>query len=203
MKRFKIAKILSVVLAAAFAVSVFTTNADAASRGDQYKRELTGGEIQAIATIFDGKFYANAYPDLLLAYGRDYYTADCDQFLFAHFITCGIWEERQCSPKFNVDVYATRNADLHSVFGTDVPSYYYYYATFDKGAANRGTSTLSEAYRRNVDVYSVYDFTVGQVGPNKGAIPVQTQNYAPNLGIKDSSEASMRMRNYILFGAYE
>ena len=124
MKRFKITKVLSLALAAVFAVSVFTTNASAASRADQYRRELTTEEVQCLYSMFDAQFYASANADVMDYYGFDYYTTDCDMTLFAHFLACGLWEERQPNAQFNVDVYATRNVDLRAAYGDDIVAYY-------------------------------------------------------------------------------
>lgn len=179
----KLTKVLSLALATVMAVSVFTSTTFAASRADQYKRDLTVEEQQAIATIFDAKYYAEVYRDVMDYYGFDYYTSDCDVTLLAHFLTYGIWEERQPNAQFNIDVFATRNVDLHQEYGDDIIAYYLYYATYPNCMTTRGVATWSEAYNRGVTVYSVYDFVAGEVQPKAGSLPVQTVNYAPNLGI--------------------
>ena len=184
MKRFKITKVLSLALAAVFAVSVFTTNASAASRADQYRRELTTEEVQCLYSMFDAKFYAGANADVMDYYGFDYYTTDCDMTLFAHFLACGLWEERQPNAQFNVDVYATRNVDLRAAYGDDIVAYYVHYATHPEEVTWRVTPTLGDAFRNGITVYSVYDMVLGSTSAVKaGALPVQTVNYAPVLGI--------------------
>ena len=179
----KITKILSLALATVMALSVFTFSSSAASRADQYKRELTEDEVKAIYTIFDAKYYAEVYRDVMDYYGFAYYTDDCAMTLFTHFVTYGIWEERQPNAQFNIDVFATRNVDLHQEYGDDIIAYYMYYAEYPNCLSSRGVATWSEAYNRGVTIYSVYDFVVGQTQPKAGALPVQTANYAPNLGI--------------------
>ncbi len=180
----KLSKVLSFALAMVVAVTTFTTTAFAASRGDAYRRELTTEEVQSIYSIFDAKYYANAYPDVMHFYGYDYYTPECDATLFTHFAACGIWEERQPCAEFNIDVYATRNVDLRSQFGDDIIAYYVYYASHLKEQSWRIVPTWSDAYYHGVTVYSVYDLVAGDAAAVKpGAIPVQTPTNAPMLGI--------------------
>ncbi len=183
MKKFRITKVLSLALATVFAVTFLSTNSLAASRADQYKRELTAEEKQAIATIFDAKYYATVYRDIMDFYGFKYYTTSCDATLLDHFLNYGIWEERQPNASFNIDVFATRNVDLHQQYGDDIISYYTYYATYPNCMNVRGVATLSAAYASGSTIYSVYDFVTGQIQPKAGSVPVQTVNYAPNLGI--------------------
>lgn len=170
----KFTKLLSLALAAVIAVSTFTISSSAASRGDAYKRALTADEVATIKTIFDAKYYGTVYPDIVHFYGYDYYTKDLDDMLFNHFINCGIWEERQPSAAFNVDVYASRNTDLQPQFGDDIIAYYVYYATHLKEQSWRSIPTLNDAWNKDATIYSVYDFVAGQVGPKAGAVAVQT-----------------------------
>ena len=180
----KFTKIVSLALALVCAVSVFSTAASAKTvRGYDYKRALTQEEIVQIYSIFDAEFYAAANRDVMDYYGYKVYSSDCDFNLFSHFINYGIWEERQPNALFNVDVFATRNVDLRKEYGDDIIAYYIYYATYPTCYLTRGNATWGEAYRRNVDVYSVYDFNKGDGSLKAGALPMQTANYAPELGI--------------------
>ena len=174
MKKFKFTKIVSFALAMFMAFSVFTVNVSAASRGDAYKRQLTAEEIATIKTVFDAKYYGSVYLDVVHFYGYDYYTPAIDDILFAHFINCGIWEERQPSAAFNVDVYESRNTDLQPQLGDNIIGYYMYYATHLKEQSWRVVPTLNDAWAKQATIYSVYDFQVGQVGPKAGAVAVQT-----------------------------
>lgn len=185
MKKFRVTKILSAALAVVTAVTVFTTSALAGNvRADQYKRELTTEEQQLIATVFDAKYYANAYLDVLHFYGYDYYKPEADAVLLNHFLNYGIWEERQPNAAFNIDVYATRNGDLRQQYGDDIIAYYVYYAGNPKEVAWRILPTWADAYAKGCTIYSVYDLVAGSSTAVKpGAIAVQTANYAPNLGI--------------------
>ncbi len=184
MKSIKLTKVLSLVLTFAFTLSVFSTNAFAASRADEYKRDLTAEEVTLISSIFDAEYYASVYADVMDYYGYDYYTTDCDTTLLTHFLSIGIWEERQPNASFNIDVYATRNVDLRAAYGDDIISYYVYYATHLKEQSWRVVPTWADAYANGVTIYSVYDLVAGSSTEVKaGAYPVQTANYAPNLGI--------------------
>lgn len=172
----KITKFLSLALATVIAISSFSITGKAASRADENRRDLTAQEIAYIAQVFDADYYATAYPDLKDA------SVIGEEALFTHFITFGIWEERQCNVNFNVDVYASRNPDLQEAFGSDIVSYYVHKAIHAKEQW-RAKATLNDAYYNGVTIYSVYDFVKGQTGPVAGAIPVQHVNYAPALGI--------------------
>lgn len=172
MKRFKIAKVLSLALSFVFALSIFTVTSVAHSNpGEAYKRALTNDEIATIATIFDAEYYAKQCPDVVDAFG----TKDAN-VMFAHFINSGLWEKRQPNAELNIDVYATRNVQLHKQLGNDIVAYYVYYANHPEERANLGVCTLGDAARRRAAVYSVYDFVVGQEQPRAGAWKVQSEN---------------------------
>ena len=166
----KVRKIVSMVFAIVFAVSVFTTHSEAAmsAAGQAHMRPLSENEVQLIYSIFKADEYTKMYPDVKEVLGTDEMT------LFNHFITFGIWEQRQPCVAFNVDVYASRNTDLQPQFGDDIIAYYMYYATHLKEQSWRVVPTLNDAWAKQATIYSVYDFQVGQVGPKPGAVAVQT-----------------------------
>ena len=178
MKKFRVTKVLSLVLAAVFLVTAFSFNSYAASAADAHRRELTGDEILAIKSMFNAKEYASYYPDVEKELGSD------EAVLFNHFITFGIWEQRQPSVTFNVDVYASRNADLQERFGDDIVAYYVYYSENKKIETWRPLPVPTDALWNNCTIYSVYDFVQGQKGPKAGAIPVMTPNYHPGITVK-------------------
>ena len=184
----KVRKLLSMALAIMFAISVFSIRSEAAmsAAGQAHMRPLSENEVQLIYTMFKADEYTKMYPDVKEVLGTDEMT------LFNHFITFGIWEQRQPCVAFNVDVYATRNPDLHKEFGDDIVAYYRYYATHLNEQSWRTTPTKYDALWHNCIIYSVYDFVEGQDGPREGAIPVQTGNYHPDVFIngEDPSEAN-------------
>lgn len=183
----KFTKIISLALAMVFALSVFSTSAFAGNdRSAQYKRDLTAEEQQLIASVFDAKYYGNAYMDVLHFYGYDYYKPEADAVLLSHFLNYGIWEERQPNAGFNIDVYATRNGDLRQAYGDDIIAYYVHYAGNPKEQAWRIIPTWADAYAKGSTIYSVYDLVAGSATAVKpGAVAVQTPTSAPNLGIGD------------------
>lgn len=176
MKKSKITRILSLALATVIAVSTFSINSFAASRAKEYKRDLTAEEVTYLQSMFDATYYAKVYPDVVDTLGTD----DAET-MFLHFVTFGLWEERQPSAGFNVDVYASRNGDLQVAFGDDIVAYYVHYASHESEHAWRTKPTLADAYYKQATIYSVYDFVKGQRGPAAGAYPIQNVNYAPNL----------------------
>ncbi|SCZ78674.1 hypothetical protein SAMN02910350_01390 [Pseudobutyrivibrio xylanivorans] len=176
MKKF-ITKALAMALAVVIAITTFSTSSLAASAADTHRRDLTAEEIVTIKTMFKADQYAKYYPDVVKELGSD------EQVLFNHFITFGIWEQRQPSVAFNVDVYASRNPDLQSVYGDDIVAYYIHYATHPVENGWRATPTPHDAIWNGCTIYSVYDFVKGQTGPKKGAIPVLTPNSHPRIDL--------------------
>ncbi|SDH59261.1 hypothetical protein SAMN05421493_10267 [Pseudobutyrivibrio sp. 49] len=176
MKRF--VKFLSLAVATAIAVSVFTVNSYAMSApAEAQRRDLTADEIALLKTIFVADQYGRYYPDVVKELGNN------PDVLFNHFVTFGIWEQRQPSVAFNVDAYASRNLDLRPIFGDDIIAYYMHYCTTRNEWPNRKTPTKESALWNNETVYSVYDFVKGQTAPKKGAIPVMTPNNHPGVVI--------------------
>ncbi len=187
----KLTQFLSLGLVVFISASVFTINAFAMSpTAEAHRRDLTAEEIQLISTIFKEDQYAKMYPDVKNELGDDR-TA-----LLTHFVTFGIWEQRQPSAWFNVDAYATRNADLQKSFGDDIVSYYVYYATHQNEQAWRPVPTKEDALWNNTSVYSVYDFVEGQTGPKAGAIPVMTSNahYGTYLSSQEAQEEADKLK---------
>jgi hypothetical protein len=87
--------------------------------------------------VFNHKFYADANPDVKAAYGYD------KAKLFDHFIKCGMTDADKNGnltrigktiATFNVEVYASHNPDLVTVFGALTPktsrNYYKHYCEF-------------------------------------------------------------------------
>ncbi|MBR5636523.1 MAG: hypothetical protein IKW81_06300 [Pseudobutyrivibrio sp.] len=187
-------KLLRGVATIAMAITLFmTARVDAFAMSDvaqQHARQLTADEIGVIASIFDDQWYAKNYPDVPKVYGYE------RAALLNHFVTFGIWEQRQPAVDFNVDVYATRNPDLHYQYGDDIVAYYMFYSYFPAERQKRTFPTLADAYRNNTDVYSVYDFVKGQYGPRKGAVPVSTRNYHPDLIINEGGAPKTEAEYY-------
>ncbi len=172
----KFVKALSLALATLMAVSVFTIDSFAMSaQGEAHRRQLTSDEVKTIYTVFNAKEYALMYPDIQKELGDD------ELALFTHFVTFGIWEQRQPTVAFDVDVYASRNSDLQAVYGDDIVGYYLHYANTKKTEGWRPIPTKRDALWNNCTIYSVYDFVKGQTGPKAGAVPVQTLNYHPGI----------------------
>ncbi len=184
----KISRVLSLALAVICAVSFFSIKSEAAmsAAGQAHMRALTADEVQTLYSLFEADEYTKMYPDVKEVLGTDEMT------LFNHFITFGIWEQRQPCAAFNVDVYATRNLDLHVAYGDDIVAYYMYYATHLKEQSWRPKPTKYDALWNNCVIYSVYDFVEGQEKPRQGAVPVQTANYHPDVFIygEDPKEAN-------------
>ncbi len=153
-------------------------------------RPLTADEVSVISRIFDAKWYAKDNPDVVKIYGES------EEALLNHFVSFGIWEQRQPAVDFNVDVYATRNPDLQREFGDDIIGYYLHYAYFPAERQSRTIPTLADAYYHDTDVYSVYDFVKGQTGPKKGAVPVSTRNYHPDLILKEDNPGPQTEAEY-------
>jgi hypothetical protein len=175
MKKTFLTKVVALAFTAVFAVSAFSVNCEAAyhTSAEGQKRQLTAEEIAALKTIFKADQYAAYYPDVVDVLGED------ETSLFNHFISFGIWEERQPNVAFNVDVYASENYDLQKAFGGDLMSYYNHYINTKN--EYRRVPAPADALRNGYTIYSVYDFVQGQIGPQKGAVPVLTPDYHPGI----------------------
>ncbi|MBE5915213.1 MAG: hypothetical protein E7273_00050 [Pseudobutyrivibrio ruminis] len=174
----RVTKFLSLAIAMLLAVSFFSIDSYAMSSvAQQHVRELSVEEQQLISTMFNAEQYAKMYPDVVEVLGTD------EAVLFNHFITYGIWEQRQPSVAFNVDVYATRNIDLQQEYGDDIIAYYIYFAGNPGQQAYRPSPVPSDALWNDCVIYSVYDFVKGQIGPKAGAVPVLTSNWYPGYSM--------------------
>ena len=78
MKKFKVARVLSFVMAVVISVTALTIDSSAASAADTHKRTLTTDELIALSTVFNAKEYAAYYPDVEQALGTD------EKVLFSH-----------------------------------------------------------------------------------------------------------------------
>ena len=166
------------MMATFLAVSFFSVNSYAMSaEGEAHRRQLTTEEIKTIYPMFNAKEYAKMYPDVKNELGED------EKALYTHFVTFGIWEQRQPSVAFNVDVFASFNYDLQAAYGDDIVAYYTHFATH--AGEYPVMPTKYNALRQGRMIYSVYDFVKGQTGPKKGAVPVQTANYHPGIELND------------------
>jgi len=174
----RLTKFLSMALAVVIAVSAFSFSSYAKMTTEEaltHSRALTEEEVQCLYFLFEADQYAAMYPDVAEALGTD------EMALFTHFITFGVWEERLPSVAFSVDVYATWNPALQVAYGDDIISYYVYYVQNYKTEAAKTLPTVMNAFRGGWDIYSVYDFVKGQVGPREGATTVQDRTYYPGM----------------------
>ncbi|CBK73292.1 hypothetical protein CIY_03380 [Butyrivibrio fibrisolvens 16/4] len=76
-----------------------------------------------IARVFDAKYYAQAYPDVVAALGND------PAVLLNHYVNNGIYEGRDASATFNMSVYALANPDLVTAFGSNYQAFINHYVT--------------------------------------------------------------------------
>lgn len=96
-------------------------------------------DMNAFAPVFDAGYYLARYPELASSCGSN------PEALFNHFITVGMNEGRQASPKFNVLVYIRENEDLRKAFGRSLSSYYFHYASrgYKEGRVASSDETLT------------------------------------------------------------
>ncbi|MDD4849702.1 MAG: SH3 domain-containing protein [Gemmiger sp.] len=72
------------------------------------------------ANVYDYRYYAATYPDLVAVLGTD------PNALIAHFVNSGMNEGRQGISSFNVYSYRNEHPDLSSQFGDNLRMYYLY-----------------------------------------------------------------------------
>ena len=97
------------------------------------------GQAAMYASIFDAKFYAQKYPDLVAALGTD------ENALLAHFLTNGMIEGRQGCAEFNVQFYMAKYPDLRAAYGDQLPFYYMHYMSSGKLEGRQGNGTITAA----------------------------------------------------------
>lgn len=102
------------------------------------KVTLTDASKAALKTVFDAKYYAQAYPDVVAALGNS------EEALFSHYIANGINEGRDASATFNASVYALANPDIVAAYGDDINGYINHYVNFGV-KENRIASTTALA----------------------------------------------------------
>ncbi|SFH68416.1 hypothetical protein SAMN04487830_10522 [Pseudobutyrivibrio sp. OR37] len=109
---------------------------------------LTSDSISALKAVFDAKYYAETYPDIVTVLGND------ESVLFNHYITNGIYEGRDASVSFNVSFYSLANADVTAIYGEDLNGYISHYVNYgikeNRIASAQAFSTASPAAQQVV-----------------------------------------------------
>ncbi len=109
-------------------------------------------EQKMMRQVFDAKYYAQAYPDVVSVLGND------ENKLFAHYLSAGIFEGRNASATFNADAYASANPDLVAVYDTtnnahDLVNYVFHYLVCGKTEGR--VATIADAAQKGIAVTSV------------------------------------------------
>lgn len=76
--------------------------------------------------VFDAKYYAENNPDVVKAVGNE------EKALLEHFVTLGIYQERQGSKDFDVEKYLYFNEDVASSCQKDKRDAYLHYIMYGK-----------------------------------------------------------------------
>ncbi len=96
-------------------------------------------EAQALDEVFDATYYAEHYPDVVLAKG------DNKDVLLDHYVRHGIYEGRSASATFNAKAYRTRYSDIDALYGNDWLKYVTHYVNVGR-AEGRDASPLPSNY---------------------------------------------------------
>lgn len=94
--------------------------------------------------LFDARFYANLYPDLMKAFGEN------EKLLYQHFEMFGMSEGRCASPVFDPKFYKEKYADLKRAFGDDCKKYFQHFLTYTVNGSEgrRGSELFDVKYYR-------------------------------------------------------
>ncbi|MCR5416863.1 MAG: VanW family protein [Pseudobutyrivibrio sp.] len=128
-------------------------------------------EVQAVASVFDGTYYATNYPDVAASVGGSQLA------LLNHYIYYGINEGRNASATFNATDYMNKNPDLQLLYGDNMLAYVYHYVGCGKAEgrdatpANPGIETTPEYTLRGVYV-TEYNSTI----PRATNVELATKN---------------------------
>ena len=97
----------------------------------QEVNKLLSADEMDYSPVFDMNYYANRYRDLGIA------KLDTYDELLNHFLKCGIYENRQACPTFNIKVYKDNNKDLRDTYKSDMLSYIHHYIRFGQFESGR------------------------------------------------------------------
>ena len=120
--------IITTTLAAAMvATTILTTGISAqAAEAPAAQTQVVKQNLNptVIAKVFDAKYYAEAYPDVVAVLGSD------PAVLLNHYVTSGIYEGRDASATFNASIYALANSDIAAAYGDNLEAYVEHYLAF-------------------------------------------------------------------------
>lgn len=154
-----------------------------------------------IRDVFDAKYYADTYQDLMSTFGYD------EEALYQHFLTYGISEGRTMSPIFDIQAYRAAYADLDAAFGENWDAYVDHYLAyganegrtegilFDPAAYAKAYPDVAAAfgddYGAIVEHYLTYGIAEGRTeGVIVTAAPAPAVNTAPVENTQTSSAGS-------------
>ncbi len=80
--------------------------------------------------VFDAEYYANAYPDTACLYSDKDTFYKISEKLFDHYKNHGIFEGRNASATFNLNVYKASHPELVAIYGDDYIGIINYYITY-------------------------------------------------------------------------
>ena len=180
--------IITTTLAAAMvATTILTTGISAhAAEAPAAQTQVAQQKLNptVIAKVFDAKYYAQAYPDVVAVLGSD------PAVLLNHYMTSGIYEGRDASASFNYSVYAVSNPDLLAAYGTNIEAFVLHFATFGKNENRTATTAQFAALDKNTQAQVVsaskeaasannVDINAYRVTPS--AAPTSTTNSATKV----------------------
>lgn len=84
-------------------------------------KAASNDELIAASKVFDGAYYATLYPDVAAN------SNGSQLWLLNHYVTYGIYENRNASASFNATDYKIKNPDLQAVYGDNMLGYVYHY----------------------------------------------------------------------------
>lgn len=154
--------------------------------------ELSEDAYTALYLMFDEKYYAETYPDVVSVLGTS------KAALFAHYLLHGIYESRDASGDFNLDAYVAANPDLVLAFNSDntsinVSNFILHYCNY--GINENRLSTLAEATTAGVTVTSATNPQVTVATPKKTVTAVAGGGSSSGSSSSSSSSSSSGSSN--------
>ncbi len=137
-------------------------------------------DAKVAAQVFDAKYYAETYPDVVAVLGND------PVKLLNHYINNGIKEGRDASATFNVSFYALTNPDLSAAFGENMGAYINHYVTH--GMAEKRIASPKDLAKLNKAQLNAVAQSMGQsitqysasTGSNGQTAGTATSNFMTN-----------------------
>lgn len=129
MKKFQF-NVTKMIISITFVIFAFAVSPNLTAKA------ASNDELQAVAKVFDASYYATLYPDVAAN------SNGSQLWLLNHYITYGIYENRNASASFNATDYMLKNPDLQAIYGDNMPAYAFHYVNAGQAEGRDATPAV-------------------------------------------------------------